>query len=201
VNGSARVSAHGEVTVEVEPADPEATRRMREFLESLAWHRAQRNVGKAESQAAKRPLNAIAFAHADRPSTARGVELVPLEDPFASRFFIRDGNLAAAARQMGERRQSISILNAVDMNGRRIPTQLSVSFWDLNGQLLESESESRQWVDVGGYMLPGQVRVVKTEAKTPFNSMRKLPGGEGHWETFEIAFSQHELLSAQPIAK
>ena len=198
--GTVAVSANGKVEVNLGDAHAELVREVTDWVESMAWHRAQKNVGQAQSQAGGPPrmLTAVAFADSPETTNARGTEIVPIHDPFASRFWTRDGKLSAAARQIGERKQTINVLSAMQTSdGRAIPTAAVSNFWDLNGRLVEVESESRQWVDVNGTLLPGEIRVVTTECAGFEPAARKLVGGSKSWRVFSMRFSGHELLSGK----
>jgi hypothetical protein len=195
--GTVEIGADGTAKVEMADAHAELVYEVREWVESMAWHRAQRNVGQPQSQVSAGPprmLAEVAFAGAG-DSNARGTELVPIHDPFASRFWTRNGQLAAAARQIGERKQTITILSAKTLaDGRAIPTASSTSFWDLNGNLIETDVESREWVEVSGVLLPAEVRVVSTESAGAENPRRQLPGGTKAWRVMSMRFSEHTLL-------
>jgi acylphosphatase len=199
-NGQVNVAADGTVEVTFKEPNPEATRIVKDWLESMAWHRQQRNVGQAQSQATTetRPIPSVAYGSLPDSFNARGQELVPIGDPFASRFWIRNGALAAASRRMGERLQTITILGAeARSDGRMIPTSTATAFWDLNGHMVESETEERRWVEVNGLTLPAEVTSVTTEVRR--NSSRPEMA-QNHWRLLRMTFSNHACLKTDGTA-
>lgn len=194
--GRLTIDREGRVNLALDDDHPVIRGNMTDLFESLAWHRAARNTG--DQQTSRSPVE---WAVARGESDAKGRNLIPLGDPWLSRFWIEDGRLRGAWRQMGDRRQCINILEAREAaEGRVIPTVLATSFWGLDGRLQKTETETRAWIELGGHQLPAALRIVSTEARGLTSPRFAAPGSDPMWQVTVITLSNHRLLEVEKTA-
>lgn len=167
--GTVEVAADGAVSLTLD-GDAALKREVHRRIASLARHRA--------------PAKAAAGV------ATRGTSLVPLGDPFASRYWVKDGQLTAVRRVAGGRQVEVRVLaSRKAAGGAAVPTVFATAFRDLNGRLREAEAERRDWVEVGGHTLPGQFVITRAASAVP-------GAGEG-WSSLTLTFTAHKLGAGQ----
>jgi outer membrane protein assembly factor BamB len=67
---------------------------------------------------------------------------------------------------------------------------------DLNGRILESEAESREWAEVGGYALPAKFVVARAET---LSGPRERGGADAGWQSLTLTFAEAELLGKPAV--
>jgi hypothetical protein len=129
-----------------------------EWFDSLVWHRRMVNTGSDQAHGARGELPQVAQRGIGNQGA---LELTPIGDPYGTRFIVKGNALQTAMRTMGDRRQRIDILETQQSaEGSLIPTLVAVSFWNAAGELTQSETERRDWKEVGGYLLPARIEQV-----------------------------------------
>jgi len=84
------------------------------------------------------------------------------DDRFASAYRVRDGRLTQINRGMGKMRFTINIMEHAQVDdGRIVPTQFSVVYWDtVEGRLIRADAYTDRYVPVDGVYLPALRRVI-----------------------------------------
>lgn len=84
------------------------------------------------------------------------------DDRFSSAYRVRDGSLSQINRGMEHMRFTINILEHEQVeDGRVVPTQFTVTYWDTNeGRLTRADAYTDRYVPVDGVYLPTLRRVI-----------------------------------------
>lgn len=99
---------------------------------------------------------------ADDADSVLGQTVVVHDDPFSSRYRVRDGRIAQVIRTMGATSFTISIQrHLLTADGRALPADFTVSYWDTEaGRLTRTDSYADTYADIDGVSLPLGRRVV-----------------------------------------
>jgi hypothetical protein len=177
--GKLRVDPKGKVTLQ--GLDRDAHDWARTTLGLIADHR----LGGGEDKAAC----VFADGPADNPL---GREVRLLDDPYHSRYRIRDRQLLSVSREMKGQRFTITVLkNLMNPKGKYLPASYVVDFWDAKtGELIRSVANHQTWSRVGGFDLPKVTLAV--------TASREAAGGgalaERSYSARSLTLSHHKLL-------
>ncbi|MCO5220360.1 MAG: DUF3386 domain-containing protein [Thermomicrobiales bacterium] len=97
----------------------------------------------------------------DDPENALGQLIVVHDDPFTSRYRVRNGSITQVIRTMGPTSFTISMQqHQPAAGGTTLPAAYTVSFWDASGRLTRTDSYSDTYTTVDGATLPAGRRVL-----------------------------------------
>jgi hypothetical protein len=150
--GSVRISAKGEVLFS--DSDPNREESVspwvQDQLASIVLHRLARPDGKRGP-----PL--VWFGE-DRDDHPLGRLLVFEGGQFASSYRVKDRQLMAVNRVLGQENMTITVLeNDRNTDGQFLPRAYTVQYWDgASGELKRSESIQQRWQRVGSWDLPAR---------------------------------------------
>jgi hypothetical protein len=145
-----KVDSDGKVTVEME--ENAASMFLRRTMGSLVDHRMP--SGSEEP-------TPCAFAD-DNAHHPLGRSIVVLNDEFHSSYQIRDRQVIVVNRTMRDAKFTITVMeNAVNKEGKFLPSCYTVSYWDLQGDVLKrSQTHHNKYTRVGAFDLPSEVLIV-----------------------------------------
>lgn len=175
--GCVEAVSPGEVAVECDLR--EAGEWVRWELASLLWHRWPLPYGEAEGR------HRLALDRREHPLGT----LIEVRDGSGTAYRVLGGQVSYIRRNHGGLRLEITLHHRETVrDGRTLPVQFAISYWDAGlDLLLRTDSYTDEYAPVGGLYLPVFRRVVS--AAREGLSVRQL------------MLKDHELLGAGPVAR
>lgn len=174
--GTLRVDERGKIRFDG-VADPDGWANR--ILASLVGHRMDNSAEKETP---------CAFDdHDERHPLGRAIRVLTGE--LHSSYRIRDNQIIVVNRTMNGSRFTITVLeNVLNENGKYLPTNYLVNYWDAKTNALQrSEGHHQSWKRLGDYDLPVTVRVTTAVSGT---------GENAPLSTRSITLSKHRLAAA-----
>lgn len=173
--GNLRVSADGEVELELAGGDDKLRKSVQRTLDSIVGHRLAETGKPATSPA-------VRFGKDAMPNHPAGTLLEMVGESLHSSYRVKNNQVMVVNRQMGPNQMTITMLeNTIADDGRYLPGAYNVSIWDPTGALQSSSTVREQWTKVGRYYLPRAYTNVTT--------------AKNRWELLSIEFGKQRLTA------